>query len=788
MKSSFCMLAAIAVVCVLAVVLRTPYALASTPVATTETTDRDVLVALYHATDGDNWSNNDNWLSDAPIGTWYGVTTDESGRVIELGLAYNNLSGTIPPELSNLTALTNLYLSWNQLSRTIPPELSNLTALTNLNLGWNQLSGTVPPELGNLANLDALYLAGNRLRGCLPAVWKYVVENDLEQLDLPFCAAVPLKLSAAAARDRDALVALYWAADGDKWTNNDNWLSDAPLGTWYGVTADANGRVIELDLWHNDLSGTIPPELGNLTALTSLSLSSNDLSGTIPSELGKLTALTNLYLRWNQLSGTIPPELSNLTALTNLYLGWNQLSGTVPPELDNLANLDALYLAGNRLRGCLPAVWKYVVENDLERLDLPFCAAASSILSAAAARDRDVLVALYWAADGDKWTANANWLSDAPVGTWYGVTTDDSGRVIELVLWFNNLRGTIPPELGNLTALTELRLNGNNLRGTVPPELGNLTALTALNLSKNQLSGTVPPELGNLTALTALNLSKNQLSGTVPPELGNLGNLDTLYLAGNQLTGCQLAQLAVWKYVVENDLDQLGLPYCVAATDRDVLVALYWAADGDKWTNNDNWLSDAPVGTWYGVTANESGRVIGLDLWHNNLRGTVPPELGNLTALTALRLSSNDLSGTVPPELSNLTALTNLDLGWNQLSGTVPPELGNLANLDALYLAGNRLRGCLPAVWKYVVENDLERLDLPYCVAATSAHSTDGDRDVLVALYLATDGDKWTNNDNWLSDAPLGTWYGVTTDESGRVIKLVLWFNNLSGTKVAQFR
>ena len=59
-----------------------------------------------------------------------------------------------------------------------------------------------------------------------------------------------------------------WAADGDKWTNNDNWLSDAPIGTWYGVTADESGRVIKLDLWYNNLSGTIPPELGNLTALT----------------------------------------------------------------------------------------------------------------------------------------------------------------------------------------------------------------------------------------------------------------------------------------------------------------------------------------------------------------------------------------------------------------------------------------------------------------------------------------------------------------------------------------
>ena len=206
MKPSFRMLAVIAVVSVLSVVLRTPYALASTPVATTETTDRDVLVALYHATDGDNWTNNENWLSDASLGTWYGVTTDDSGRVIELILWFNKLSGTIPPELGDLTALTRLDFSGNQLSGTIPTELGNLTALTRLDLDRNQLSGTIPPELGNLTNLDALYLAGNRLKGCQLTVWKYVVDNDLDQLGLPYCAAATSAHSAAA--DRDVLVAL----------------------------------------------------------------------------------------------------------------------------------------------------------------------------------------------------------------------------------------------------------------------------------------------------------------------------------------------------------------------------------------------------------------------------------------------------------------------------------------------------------------------------------------------------------------------------------------------------
>ena len=62
-------------------------------------TDREALVALYNATNGENWFRSDNWLSDAPIGEWYGVTTNDDGRVTVLYLPTLGLSGEIPAEL-----------------------------------------------------------------------------------------------------------------------------------------------------------------------------------------------------------------------------------------------------------------------------------------------------------------------------------------------------------------------------------------------------------------------------------------------------------------------------------------------------------------------------------------------------------------------------------------------------------------------------------------------------------------------------------------------------------------
>ena len=84
-------------------------------------TDRAALVALYNATDGENWANNENWLSDRPLWDWYGVNTDHLGRVSWLGLWDNELTGSIPPELGSLTNLEGLYLGGNELTGSIPP-------------------------------------------------------------------------------------------------------------------------------------------------------------------------------------------------------------------------------------------------------------------------------------------------------------------------------------------------------------------------------------------------------------------------------------------------------------------------------------------------------------------------------------------------------------------------------------------------------------------------------------------------------------------------------------------
>ena len=227
--------------------------------------------------------------------------------------------------------------------------------------------------------------------------------------------------------------------------------------------------------------------------------------------------------------------MGNLSNLTELRLYNNQLTGQIPEELSLLLGLSALYLAGNnQLTGCIPHGLRDVSENDFDTLGLAFCSAPPTGPSLG---DRAALVALYNATDGANWQDNDNWLSDAPIGEWDGVITDDNGRVIALLLHNNRLTGTLPPDLGRLSNLRWLRLGGNRLTREIPDELGNLANLQWLSLEGNRLSGMIPDALGNLSRLEALHLRNNRLDGEIPPGLGRLSNLIVLDLGRNRLTG-----------------------------------------------------------------------------------------------------------------------------------------------------------------------------------------------------------------------------------------------------------
>lgn len=166
--------------------------------------------------------------------------------------------------------------------------------------------------------------------------------------------------------EREALIALYKATNGDNWTNNTNWCSDKPVSEWYGISAHNNPtRVMTIDLMNNNLCGAIPDEIGNLPSLISLYLPVNHLTGEIPSSICKLTSLKSLGLDHNDLIGKIPENIGNLGNVTNLGLNGNNLEGNLPESMGKMSNLKFFYASDNRLSGNIPKKvldhpnWKY---------------------------------------------------------------------------------------------------------------------------------------------------------------------------------------------------------------------------------------------------------------------------------------------------------------------------------------------------------------------------------------------------------------------------------------------
>ena len=138
---------------------------------------------------------------------------------------------------------------------------------------------------------------------------------------------------------RGALVSIYEALGGPGWDDSRFWGTDEPIGSWWGVTTDSAGNVVELSLTYNRLTGRIPAEIRLLETLEHLTLRDNALSGPIPPELGDLRKLRTLFLDRNALTSPLPPALADLPELEDLGLGWNELTGPIPPELAGLRQL-----------------------------------------------------------------------------------------------------------------------------------------------------------------------------------------------------------------------------------------------------------------------------------------------------------------------------------------------------------------------------------------------------------------------------------------------------------------
>ena len=342
-------------------------------------------------------------------------------------------------------------------------------------------------------------------------------------------------------------------------------------------------------------------------------------------------------------------------------------------------------------------------------------------------RERMALAALWEAAGGAGWRRADHWMTDLAVGDWFGVTVDSTGRVTELNLAENNLKGTLPEAIGDLEGLEVLNLFHNGLRGVVPAGLARLERLRTLGLSYNPLTGPLPPGLIRLMQLTRFSFpARTCIPGTVAFR----------------------AWIQALEWVSEGAEEPES--YC-DREDRNTLAVLHAEWGDTAWTRRTGWLEDGALEDWHGVETDSLGRVVRLNLSNNGLQGDIPPELSRLSRLRGLWLGDNPgLVGRLP---LSLTALILTDLHFPRTALCIPVENGFRRWLARVRSVTANGRECPPF----------------------------SDREALEAIYRANGGDGWRRRDGWLTDLPLDSWFGVSATDGGTVTALRLPANGLVG-------
>ncbi|RLM69083.1 hypothetical protein C2845_PM17G03220 [Panicum miliaceum] len=509
----------------------------------------------------------------------------------------------------------------------ISPSLGNLTFLRNLSLATNRFTGDIPASLGHLLQLQYLFLSNNTLQGTIPSFTN--------------CSSLRVL-----------------------WLHRNRLVGPFPTELPPGLR--------QLQISVNDLAGTIPASLSNITTLDAISCADNHLEGSVPDEFARVQNLQQLYLGANQLSGRFPRAIMNLSALTDLSLALNQFSGDVPPDLGsklrnlmllelpvnffqgqippsltNTSNLHYIEISRNSFSGMVPS--KIGRLNKLEMLNLEY-----NQLQAESKRDWEFLDSLANCTELIDFSMTGNLLKGHVPASVGNLTN----QLQYIYFAENQLSGEFPPGIVNLHNLYTVSLAVNQFSGVLPEWLGSLKHLQKVSLGSNFFSGTIPSSFSNLTQLAELNLESNRLVRKIPPSFGNLPILKVLNISNNNLYG--------------------SIPKELFRIPTIVQISFY--------VNNLDGMIHPDIGNARQLTY--------LQLSSNNLSGEIPTTLGNCESLEGIEFDHNAFSGSIPVSLGNIRTLKVLNLSHNNLTGSIPASIGNLQLLEQLDLSFNKLKEC----------------------------------------------------------------------------------------------
>ncbi|XP_047949704.1 receptor-like protein EIX1 [Salvia hispanica] len=512
-----------------------------------------------------------------------------------LNLSYNQLNGSLP-DLRAFSSLTQLYLRDNNFTGSIPQSVGKLSKLRALDLSYNSLTGLVPPSIGQLSELQDLYLSHNSLEG-LVSESNFIKLDKLKTLDLSF----------------------------------NSLILDIPLD-W-----SPPFRLETISLVRCNVGPSFPKWIQTQRNLSSLDLSGANITDEAPSWLWSFSSsLIELYVSDNQISGTFP-NLSS-SSIEYMDLSYNQFSGPIPLFP---ANANRIHLSGNMFSGSISSICKTNYDQ-LNALDI-----------------------------------SSNQLEGEVPECW-----EKMPNLYSLNLANNNFSGEIPGSLGELDLLA-LQLHGNNLSGELPYNLRLCQNLSIIDVGGNKLTGEIPTWIGQLYNMQFLNFRGNNLHGSIPPEICNLTKIQVLDLSINNLSSIIPDCFNNFTFLASKDTTNI-LPVLFGVMHLLLKNRNHYEYSSFQWKGKEFEYSE------------NLGRLKLVDFSSNRLTGNIPKSFSMMRGLRSLNLSRNSLTGDIIPDIGKMETLDSLDLSHNQLSGKIPTSLVEVHNLGVLDLSSNNLSGKIP--------------------------------------------------------------------------------------------
>ena len=331
--------------------------------------------------------------------------------------------------------------------------------------------------------------------------------------------------------------------------------------------------------------------------------------------------------------------------------------------------------------------------------------------------DKDVLLRIYKANNGVNWPENAqkNWNSEEPIGQWAGVKTNEEGRVTELRLTNDSLKGIFPKEIGQLSELKILWLRmraSETGEQPFPASIGDLVNLENLSLSGGVKNAElVFPPLGKMSSLKTLYLGGEartpegfgllqslvdvEFSGNIgdlPAELSKLVNLERIFIRGSAFTGQIPADIGNLKKLKFLLIDKMLVIGRVEPLQGELPASIWDLENIDR-----IFLRSASTGGSLPADISKLTKLAHITILECGLTGEIPQSLYTMQQLQAFSVYNNKLTGTISPEIGNLTALTEFSVYNNQLTGTLPSSMGKMVKLRTLQVQKNQLTGTIPA-------------------------------------------------------------------------------------------